>query len=61
MGRKEVAEFENDLLVIGRNEVESNIFRIDVPYDELLAGYEITAETVRSAGIRKASERCLNG
>lgn len=61
MGRKKAAEFENYLLLSGRNEVERNIFRIDVPYDELLAGYEITAETVQSAGIRKASERCLNG
>ncbi|MCM1307070.1 MAG: hypothetical protein NC223_00560 [Butyrivibrio sp.] len=61
MGRKKASEFENYLLLSGRSEVERNIFKIDVPYDEALAGYEITAESVQSEAIRRASERCLNG
>lgn len=61
MGRKKAAEFENYLMLSGQSEVGRNIFRIDVPYDEALAGYEITAETVLSGSIRKAAERCING
>lgn len=61
MGRKKVSEFENYLLLSGRNEIEQNIFKIKVSYDEALAGYEITAETVRSSVIISAARRCLDG
>ncbi len=61
MGRKKASEFENYILLSGKNEIERKIFKINVSYDETLAGYQITAETARSFAIINAARRCLDG
>lgn len=61
MGRKKAAEFERYLMLGGRSEIERNLFKIELPYDGSLAGYEITAEVVQSGSIQEAAGRCLNG
>ncbi len=61
MGRRKTAEFESYLLLGGHSGLEEKLFKTEVAYDELLAGYEITAESVQSAEIQRAAGRCLNG
>lgn len=61
MGRRKAAEFNNYLMLSGRSDIAGNIFKIDVPYDETLAGYEITAASVQNPGILQSAGRCLNG
>lgn len=61
MGRKKASEFENYLLLSGNNGLERNIFKVKIPYDEAMAGYEITAESAQSSVIIGAARRCLDG
>lgn len=47
MGANKISEMENYLMVSGREELLNKIEKIDVVYDETVAGYEITIDLLR--------------
>ena len=46
VGRKKLSQFENYLVASGRTELISKVEKVDVPYDEHIAGYSINPEWI---------------
>ena len=46
VGRKKLSQFENYLVASGRTELISKVEKIDIPYDESVAGYGINPEWI---------------
>lgn len=65
VGVNKVAEMENYLMVSGREELLSKIEKVDVSYDESVAGYDITVELLQKRFmtelVRKLLEVNCNG
>ena len=65
MSSNKISEMENYLMVSGREELLAKIEKIDVDYDESVAGYDITIELLKKRFMtelaRKLLEEKVNG
>ncbi|MGN0373871.1 MAG: hypothetical protein ACI4EN_00095 [Butyrivibrio sp.] len=61
MGHKKIMELENYLIMSGREELKDKIEKISIPYEERMAGYEITFDRINQSQMIRITDKILEG
>lgn len=59
IGRRKVSQMENYLVASGRGELISRFIKVDIPFNEAIAGYDITPEILLASDFGEIVNRLL--